>query len=60
MWPFKHKRHTPIMCAYTNDRMVDVIKACVETTMEHMRKYYEDTHRCWKCGAPYAPPKEEK
>ena len=59
MWPLKRKRAVPVMCAYTTSRMIDMIKAVVETPMASMRKYYEETHRCWKCGAPYAPPKDK-
>jgi hypothetical protein len=47
------------MFTYEQDRMIDIVKACVETTMQHMRKYYEDTHRCWNCGASYAPKKKK-
>lgn len=57
MWPFKRKQQAPISCCMANkDKTVELLKQVIETTMKHMREYYEDTHRCWKCGAPYRPP----
>lgn len=54
-----HKK-PPQCCIDSKAKLIDTIRAVVEVTMKHMRQYYEDTHRCWNCGAPYAPPKEKK